>query len=519
MRGLEGRSEKLGMRKDLLMDNAGFSVADAVSKLVGPLTGLKIVSLIGSGNNGSDCLIAGGHLARWGASVTAIILKRRTGPDPKLHEAMDRGVSLVDLSNTKGKISFSSVESLLTNAHVILDGILGIGIDLPVRDPLKTFLFDFQSSNLEKAKVFAIDVPTGVNSDTSEVDSHSIKPDVTFALGFLKPCHVFQPASEFCGDISVLEIGLPGELQSEPKVSVLSVEDIVLTLPERHISAHKGTFGKGIIVGGSDRYIGAPILAASAALKSGLGLITIATYDNLVDTMAGMLTEATFLRLKEEIVDTNPVMNMARQICDELGDYKVLLIGCGLGTSATSRRLFENLMLSDLKLPQLVMDADGLNILSKVPKWWDKISANSVLTPHAKEMSRLTRLSVEEIQSDRLNVAKYFAGEWGVILVLKGANTVIADPNGFAIISPFANPILSSAGTGDVLAGLITGFLGQSCSPMEAACLGVYLHGQTAEKLSSQIGTSGLLAGDLIDELPYTIKNLRDQSQIGSTQR
>jgi len=441
MRDLEDRSEKLGIPKNLLMENAGFSIADAVAKRVGPLTGLNIVALVGSGNNGSDCLIAGGHLSRWGASVTAILLKRRAAPDISLQGAINERLFLVDLNERKESICFSSVESLLSNAHVILDGILGIGTDLPVQDPLKTFLLDLQSIHLHKAKIFAIDVPTGVSSDTLEIDSSSIRPDVTFALGFLKPCHVFQPASEFCGEISVLEIGLPKELKNETKVSLLSVGDIVSSLPERHISAHKGTFGKGMIVGGSDKYIGAPILAASASLKAGLGLITIATYDSLVNTMAGMLTEATFLRLKEENANASSTMNMARQICDELEEYKVLLIGCGFGTSATSRKIVEDLMLSDLKLPQLIVDADGLNILSKVSNWWDKIPANSVLTPHPKEMSRLTQLPVEEIQSDRANVAKRFAEKWGAILVLKGANTVIADPDGIAIISPFANPI------------------------------------------------------------------------------
>tara|TARA_B100001123_G_scaffold3068_1_gene4079 strand:+ start:234 stop:1781 length:1548 start_codon:yes stop_codon:yes gene_type:complete len=514
MRDLEESSDKLGIPKDLLMENAGFSVANAVSKHVGPLTGLKIVALVGSGNNGSDCLIAGGHLSRWGASVTAIILRRRANPDIKLQEAINRGLLVVDLDDRKE--NFPSVESLITDAHVILDGILGIGTDLPIRDPLKTFLSDLQSSNLEKANVFAIDVPSGVSSDTSKVSPYSIRPDVTFALGFLKPCHVFQPASEFCGEIEVLNIGLPNELKNEKKVSLLSTGDIASTLPERNVTGHKGTFGKGMILGGSDKYIGAPILAASAALKAGLGLISIAANDLLVNTMASMLTEATFLRLKEEPSKANSSMTMARQIYGELDSYNVLLVGCGLGTSTISRKIFENLLLSDLKLPQLVLDADGLNILSKVPNWWDRLPANSVLTPHPKEMSRLSRLSVEEIQSDRVNVAKKFAHDWGMILVLKGANTVIADPNGFATISPFANPILSSAGTGDVLAGLITGFLGQSCSPMQSACLGVHIHSEAAKTISARIGPSGLLAGDLIDELPYTIKNLRDQSQIGS---
>jgi NAD(P)H-hydrate epimerase len=149
-------------------------------------------------------------------------------------------------------------------------------------------------------------------------------------------------------------------------------------------------------------------------------------------------------------------------------------------------------------------------MLSKISNWWDKIPFNTILTPHPKEMSRLTRLPVSEIQSDRLNVAKRFSEQWGVIVVLKGANTVICDPNGSSIISPFANPILSSAGTGDVLAGLITGFIGQGSRPLEASSLGVYIHGKTAESVSLQIGPSGLLATELANNVPFTIKYLRN---------
>jgi NAD(P)H-hydrate epimerase len=226
--------------------------------------------------------------------------------------------------------------------------------------------------------------------------------------------------------------------------------------------------------------------------------------------MANMFPEATFLRLKGDRMDIRSGQHMARQIFEAVGDYKVLLIGCGFGTSRTTYRIFQNLVLSNIKLPQLVLDADGLNMLSKISNWWDKIPVNTILTPHPKEMSRLTRLPVSEIQSDRLNVAKRFSEQWGVIVVLKGANTVICDPNGSSIISPFANPILSSAGTGDVLAGLIAGFIGQGSNPLEASSLGVYIHGKTAESVSLQIGSSGLLATELANNVPFTIKYLRN---------
>jgi hydroxyethylthiazole kinase-like uncharacterized protein yjeF len=510
MRDLEARSETLGISTNELMNNAGFSIASHIAKNMGPLKGLKVVSLVGTGNNGSDCLIASGHLAKWGASVTAVILKPRSEPDLRRQETLGMGISLIDISEVKENCSFFSVHSLLRNAHVIVDGILGIGTSLPIRDPFKTVLSDIRALNEKKAKVFSIDVPSGVDSDTSAVDSSAFKPDVTLALGHLKPCHVNQPAADFCGEIIICDIGLPNHLSVEINTALLCDEYVRLILPGRSTSSHKGSYGKAMVVGGSDNYIGAPVLAASSAMKTGLGLVTIATFEHLVNPMANMFPEATFLSLKEDGMDIRSGQHMARQIFEAVEDYKVLLIGCGFGTSRTTYRIFRNLVLSDIKLPQLVLDADGLNMLSKISNWWGKIPFNTILTPHPKEMSRLTRLPVSEIQSDRLNVAKTFSKQWGVIVVLKGANTVICDPNGSSTISPFANPILSSAGTGDVLAGLIAGFAGQGSSPLEASSLGVYTHGKTAESISLQIGSSGLLATELANNVPFTIKYLRD---------
>jgi len=510
MRDLEARSETLGISTNELMNNAGFSIASHIAKNMGPMKGLRVVSLVGTGNNGSDCLIASGHLAKWGATVTAVILKPRPEPDLRRQETLEKGISFIDISEGKGKCAFSSIHSLLINAHIIVDGILGIGTSLPIRDPFKTVLSDIRALDEKKAKYFSIDVPSGVDSDTSAVDPTAFKPDVTLALGHLKPCHVNQPAADFCGEIIICDIGLPNHLSVEIDTTLLSDEYVRPILPGRSIASHKGSYGKAMVVGGSDNYIGAPVLAASSAMKTGLGLVTIATFKDLVNPMANMLPEATFLRLKEDRMDVRSGQHMARQIFEAVEDYKVLLIGCGFGTSRTTHRIFQNLVLSNIKLPQLVLDGDGLNILSKISNWWDRIPFDSILTPHPKEMSRLTRLPVSEIQSDRLNVAKRFSEQWGVVVVLKGANTVICDAKGSSTISPFANPILSSAGTGDVLAGLIAGFIGQGSSPLDASSLGVYIHGKTAESVSLQIGSSGLLATELVNNVPFTIKYLRN---------
>ena len=427
-----------------------------------------------------------------------------------------KNVSLIDLSESTDGDLFSQTKSFLEKAHVILDGILGIGTKLPIRQPIKTFLSEFELLGLKKAKIFSIDVPSGVNSDTGEFESFAVRPDITIALGFLKPCHAMQPSVNFCGDIVVRDIGLPSNLDFPIQATLLSEENVSFIVPNRKLSSHKGDFGKAIVVGGSDNYIGAPVLAASAALRSGLGLVTIAAYDALVDTMATMLSEATFLRLKGLDSDLLAGTRMARQIVGNLDGHNVLLIGCGFGVSRISSRIFESLALSGYTIPQLILDADGLNILSKINNWWDRLPAKSILTPHPKEMSRLTGMSVSQIQSDRLNVAKRFAKEWQVTLVLKGANTVIAEPDGNAFISPFANPILSSAGTGDVLSGFIAGFIGQGSTALEAACLGVYTHAKTAEVISNKVGSSGMLAGDLVEEVSTVIKLLRDRNQFGA---
>ncbi|MBU0999813.1 NAD(P)H-hydrate dehydratase [Patescibacteria group bacterium] len=277
------------------------------------------------------------------------------------------------------------------------------------------------------------------------------------------------------------------------KVAELTKEWIRKRLPSRKEDANKGTFGKVLVIAGSENYPGAAYLSCAAIYRVGAGLVTLATEKEAKIIISGKLPEVTFLS-----------QNGALEKIDE---YDVLLIGPGLGQSKKAAELVERIL--SRNLPPTVIDGDGLNILSKIGKWWEKREEMSVLTPHPGEMSRLTGLPTEEIQKNRLNTAQRFAKKWKQVVVLKGANTVIAFPDGEALVSPFANPALATAGTGDVLAGAVAGLLAQGLNLFDAACVGVYIHGLAGEKIKEKTGNAGVLASELLPLLPLVIKNLK----------
>jgi hydroxyethylthiazole kinase-like uncharacterized protein yjeF len=263
-------------------------------------------------------------------------------------------------------------------------------------------------------------------------------------------------------------------------------------------------------VAGSINYIGAAYLACSGAIRVGAGLVTLATATSLQSILASKLTEVTYLPLPEfrpGIISPEA----ARLIFQQLERYNVLLLGCGLGQSQPTVRFIRSILIGRHKpaLPSLVLDADALNTLADTPGYWKLLTTDAILTPHPGEMARLTGMSVEEVQSDRVGVAKKWAGEWNKTIVLKGAYTVVASPEGRVKVSLIANPGLASAGTGDVLTGAIAGLVAQGLSLFDAATCGVYLHAEAGEMVKARLGDAGMLASDLLPELPQVIKRLK----------
>ncbi|MFP3974911.1 MAG: NAD(P)H-hydrate dehydratase [Dehalococcoidia bacterium] len=278
-------------------------------------------------------------------------------------------------------------------------------------------------------------------------------------------------------------------------------------LPERPVNANKGTFGRVLVVAGSINYIGAAYLACEGALRVGAGLVTLATPRSLQSILASKLTEVTYIPLPEP--ESGVIgAGVVQVIREQLPNYNTMLLGCGLGQGLTTVEFVKALLFTEALNVPLVIDADALNIISRFEKWWESLKGKAVLTPHPGEMARLTNKPIRDIQASREETAVKAASEWNQAVILKGAYTVVASPEGKVRVSDFANPGLASAGTGDVLAGAVVGLLAQKMSTFDAATCGVYLHAMAGELVGEELGEAGMVASDLLPRLPLTIKRL-----------
>ncbi|MCC7355680.1 MAG: bifunctional ADP-dependent NAD(P)H-hydrate dehydratase/NAD(P)H-hydrate epimerase, partial [Anaerolineae bacterium] len=384
-------------------------------------------------------------------------------------------------------------------------------------------------------RVVAVDCPSGLNCDTGALDAVALAADLTVTFAHAKWGHFLFPGAGACGRLLVAEIGIPASLAEDVQVEVATPEMVRAWLPRRPADAHKGTFGRALIVAGSANYTGAAYLAGAAAYRAGAGLVTLGVARPLHPTLAAALHETTWLLLPHDMGVLAP--DAAKMVREKAGDYRALLLGPGLGqetptvefvrqllepkTSTPTRapRIgFQALRAAEPQpaeakepphLPPLVLDADALNILAATEEWPRRVPAHSILTPHPGEMARLCNLKTEEIAADRLGLARAKAAEWNQVIVLKGAHTVCAAPDGRAVVQPFANPALATAGSGDVLAGAIVGLLAQGLEPFAAAVAGTYLHGLAGEWVRRALGDAGAVAGDLLPRLPEVLRALR----------
>ena len=513
MRRIEARSERAGVSTDTLMERAGLEVARRVAHHVGPLTGVPIAVLVGPGNNGGDGLVAARLLRQWGARPVAYLALDRRDSDPKLAMAANAGVRVLRASDDAGLLG---LKSALGSAHAVIDSLLGTGRSRPVGGVLERVLSGLaETRSRRRSTLLAVDLPTGLDADTGSTDPACNAADVTVALGYPKIGLLTFPGAGFVGTLDVADIGIPAGQDDDVTLRLMTPEWAGALLPDRPASAHKGAFGRTFVLAGSRSYVGAASLAAAAAGRVGAGLVTLAVPESLVPAIAARAAEPTFLPLPE----SSPGVvsdDASGLILDRMDGYDALLVGCGMGNEPGTRRLVERLLYSDRRRPPTVVDADGLNILATAPDWWDRFTSPAVLTPHPGEMARLTGEALDRhLQGDRTVAAVESAVRWGKTVVLKGAHTVVAGPDGQAMVSPFANPGLASAGTGDVLAGTIAGLLSQGLGMGRAAALGVYVHGEAGERARDDMGDAGILASDLLPRIPGAIRDLK-AARLGS---
>lgn len=533
IRSLEKKADSLGYTYEKMMEAAGTGIAKFVDarfyEEFEEEEDRTIVGLVGSGNNGGDTLIALQLLQQKEWNTCAYLIKSRPENDPLISSYLEAGGTIVLAEEDQ---RYTTLKKLCGKTQLFLDGILGTGIHLPLDDSIRGVLKTV--GKFEKGIVIlAVDCPSGIDCTSSAVAPETIHADYTLCMAAVKTGLLSFPAYEYCGNLVNIPIGLEKAIPdwTSGLNELITPADMAGFLPKRPLDAHKGTFGTAMIIAGSINYTGAVLLSAEAAYRSGAGLVRAAIPGMIHTAIAGQFPEVTWLLLPHE---AGVIAESAVDVVNKnLEKATALLIGPGLGTEETTAHFMRRFLNRQGKkgsagvigfvpsdpdepkskvkkdLPPLVLDADALRILADSPEWWKTLPENCILTPHPGEMSSLTGLTIKEVQDRRLDLAILFAKEWKQIVILKGALTVVASPDGHAYISTCANPSLARAGSGDLLAGLITGFLAQGLKPLDAARLGVWVHASCGDLASEDVDPAAILPSDLVTQIPTALGILR----------
>ena len=444
--------------------------------------------------------MAARHLAEHGAKVSVFQVGRPPSNDAKIMLLVERRVPIRRLEE-----GIAPLSAWLETADLVVDALLGTGRRRPIVGLMAEVLAMVGASRRRGLKIAAMDLPSGLAADTGEIDPATLPTDLTITLGAPKRGLFLPPGGALVGEIVVVDIGIPSSLTDPLSVDLIDRALIRTLVPPRPAAGHKGTFGRLFVAGGSSRYFGAPWLSAMAAIRVGAGLVGLAVPAPSVPTLASRSPEPIYAPLPHS--DGELDEPAANRLIEELEGATALVVGPGLGTSRNSMtfllKLLEHLRATD-ESPNVLIDADGLNLLSEIDEWWKLIPPNAVLTPHPGEMARLTR---QPTIPDRIEAAREWASLFEGVLVLKGAHTVVAAGQ-MAAVSPIATPALATAGTGDVLAGAIGGLITQGANPYDAARAGVYIHGMAGRNLEESMGPAGAIAGDLLAQLPFVLKNM-----------
>jgi len=493
-RGIPGR---------VLMETAGRACADVVCAEWGTANGKRAVILAGKGNNGGDGYVIARYLQRQGWNVVVVVLAERkdiTG------DALDN-LALLDYSMAMfcpagGDLLHHA--GVFRDASIIVDALFGIGLTMEVSGVHAEAIGMINSSG---RPVLAVDIPSGIDASTGRVLGDAVHADVTVTFGFAKVGHAVYPGREYAGKLKVVDIGIPDEIAASMETyEFLDEESVRPLVKSRGRCGHKGNYGHCLIVAGATGKTGAASLAANSAVRTGSGLVTLAVPASLNPVLEGKTTEAMTLPLDDAGKGFLRVGN-SDAILRAIQGKDAIAIGPGISREPETLALVRRLI-KDVSLP-MVVDADGLNAIAEDVAVLDKKRASAlVLTPHPGEMSRLTGLSISAIEDDRISAAGRFAVRYGVFLVLKGAGTVIATPEGEIAVNGSGNPGMGSGGMGDVLTGIIVSLLGQNYPPGEACRLGVFLHGFAADLVAQEKGEIGISATDVQERLPLAYQRI-----------
>jgi ADP-dependent NAD(P)H-hydrate dehydratase / NAD(P)H-hydrate epimerase len=530
MQFLEKEANQEGLTYETMMENAGRGIAKEIESAYSHLNNNKVFALVGSGNNGGDALVALSHLSTNNWETCAYIVHRRAGDNPLIDRLIDNSGRVIDAEEDN---KFMLLSQLIESSCVLIDGVLGTGIKLPIKGEIGRILAFVKTrikSTNNTIHVVAVDCPSGVDCDTGEIADETIPAEITITMAGMKPGLIKFPAAGLTGEIRFASIGSIENLQAykENQKIVLNTEVIKNNFPKRPLDSHKGTFGTAFIIAGSVNYTGAALLAGLAAYRIGSGLVTMAVPAPLHEALSGNLPEATWVLLPHELGVIS--QDAAQTVRKNINRATAILIGPGLGLEDTTKEFIRRFIattserrgnfgfLHDTKLGDegtsiqipMVVDADGLKLISKIGKWSELLPSPAVLTPHPGEMAVLTGLSMSEIQENRIDIAKEYSIKWGHVVVLKGAYTVIANPTGQIAVVPVATPALAKAGTGDVLAGLIVGLLAQRVDAFLAACIGAWIHAYAGLLAARILGnTASVIARDVLNSVPQIISDLQ----------
>lgn len=558
--------DRLGIPGVVLMENAAQRVVDAAVEMVDDISGKRIVILAGKGNNGGDAFAVARHLLNKDAllsvystqqgieenrtekdrtsrhepfigsssrnealkeegikkealkevALEADALKNGPGNDAEINmRILNRlGIkisSFFQKSDDSGQLKSTSHQMLsidflssLSCADLIIDGLLGTGLRGAVGEPLCPVI---DAVNASGVPVLAIDIPSGVNGETGAVSGSCIKALRTVTFCLPKMGLLLHPGSEHVGKLDIVDIGIPKPAVEMAKINaaLTDAEGVSPLIPKRTLNSNKGDYGKVLIVTGSEGMTGAGCLSAMAALRSGSGLVYIGVPASLSIAYDTAVLEAITLPLQDD--GKGRLSNQCTpSLLDRMKGMNALAVGPGLSVSDEIRSVIIQ-MINRADVP-LVIDADALNAISKDPAVLLNLKAGGIVTPHPGEMARLTGHTIKEVQEDRLKVAQSFAMKYGVVTVLKGFRTIVASPDGRIAVNSTGNPGMATAGTGDVLTGIILSLCGQGMNPFDAATAGVYIHGACGDRAVLQKGMHGLIAGDLTDYLPEVMKDL-----------